>query len=79
MSFISYGGTIHMAKQSRFEKNVIMTLSIVTNIFIIAGVSRHWSKYHDHTQLAAPLEEAAKIQEETTYDTGCQSPYQIFN
>ena len=48
-------------KQSRFEKNVIMTLSIVTNLFIIAGVSRHWSKYHDHTQLAAPLEEAAEV------------------
>ena len=79
MSFISYGGTIHMAKQSRFEKNVIMTLSIVTNIFIIAGVSRHWSKYHDHTQLAAPLEEAAKIQEETTYGTGCTQAYQDFN
>ena len=66
-------------KQSRFEKNVIMTLSIVTNIFIIAGVSRHWSKYHDHTQLAAPQQEAAEIQEETTYDTGCQSPYQNTN
>ena len=64
-----------MKKQSRFEKNVIMTLSIVTNVFIIAGVSRHWSKYHDHTQLAAPLEEAAKIQEETTHDTGCQEAY----
>ena len=66
-------------KQSRFEKNVIMTLSIVTNIFIIAGVSRHWSKYHDHTQLAAPQQEAAQIQEETKNDTGCQSPYQVFN
>jgi len=65
-------------KQSRFEKNVILTLSIVTNIFIIAGVSRHWS-YYDHTQLAAPQQEAAQIQEETTNDTGCQSPYQIFN
>ena len=75
MFFISYGGTIHMAKQSRFEKNVIITLSVITNLFIIAGVSRHWSKYQDHTQLAAPLEKAAEIQEETTNDTGCQSPY----
>ena len=66
-------------KQSRFEKNVILTLSIITNIFIIAGVSRHWSKYHDHTKLAAPQQEAAKIQEETKNDTGCQSPYQVFN
>jgi hypothetical protein len=66
-------------KQSRFEKNVILTLSVITNLFIIAGVSRHWSKYHDHTQLAAPQQEAAEIQEEATHDTGCQSPYQIFN
>ena len=65
-----------MKKQSRFEKNVIMTLSIVTNVFIIAGVSRHWSKYHDHTQLAAPQQEAAQVQEKATNDTGCQSPYQ---
>ena len=68
-----------MKKQSRFEKNVIMTLSIVTNVFIIAVVSRHWSKYHDHTQLAAPQQEAAQIQEKTTHDTGCQSPYQNVN
>ena len=65
---------IHMAKQSRFEKNVILYLSVVTNLFIIAGVTRHWIRY-DNTKLAAPLEEAAQIQEETTYDTGCQSPY----
>ena len=66
------------SKQSRFEKNVILTLSVITNIFIIAGVSRHWS-YYDDTQLAAPQQEATQIQEETTNDTGCQSPYEIFN
>ena len=65
-----------MSKQSRFEKNVIITLSVITNLFIIAGVSRHWSKYHDHTQLAAPQQEAAEIQEKTQNDTGCKSPYQ---
>ena len=64
-----------MSKQSRFEKNVIITLSVITNLFIIAGVSRHWN-YHDNTKLAAPQQEATKIQEEATYDTGCQSPYQ---
>ena len=68
-----------MKKQSRFEKNVIMTLSIVTNVFIIAGVSRHWSKYHDHTQLAAPQQEATQIQEKGTYGTGCQKTYQDAN
>ena len=63
------------AKQSRFEKNVILTLSVITNLFIIAGVSRHWN-YHDNTKLAAPQQEATEIQEKTTYDTGCPSPYQ---
>ena len=64
-----------MSKQSRFEKNVIITLSVITNLFIIAGVTRHWS-YYDNTKLAAPQQEATQIQEETTNDTGCQSPYQ---
>ena len=68
-----------MSKQSRFEKNVIMTLSIVTNIFIIAGVSRHWRKYHDHTELATPQQQATKIQEEASYGTGCQETYQNVN
>ena len=69
---------IHMAKQSRFEKNVILTLSIITNLFIIAGVSRHWN-YHDNTQLAETQQEATQIQEETTYGTGCQGSYQNAN
>ena len=63
-----------MAKQSRFEKNVILALSVITNIFIIAGVTRHWS-YYDNSKLAAPQQETAQIQKETTNDTGCQSPY----
>ena len=65
-------------KQSRFEKNVIMTLSIVTNIFIIAGVTRHWS-YYDNTKLATPQQEATQIQEKGTYGTGCQKTYQDAN
>ena len=68
-----------MKKQSRFEKNVIMTLSIVTNVFIIAGVSRHWSKYHDHTQLAAPQQEVTQIQEKCTHGARCQEAYQNAN
>jgi len=64
-----------MSKQSRFEKNVIITLSVITNLFIIAGVSRHWSKYHDHTQLAAPQQEATQVQEKSTHDTSCQEAY----
>jgi len=65
-------------KQSRFEKNVIMTLSIVTNIFIIAGVTRHWS-YYDNTKLATPQQQATQIQEKATHGTGCQKTYQDAN
>ena len=64
-----------MSKQSRFEKNVILTLSVITNLFIIAGVSRHWN-YHDNAKLAAPQQKAAQIQEKAQNDTGCESPYQ---
>ena len=67
-----------MSKQSRFEKNAIITLSVITNLFIIAGVSRHWN-YHDNTQLAETQQEATQIQEETTYGTGCQGSYQNAN
>ena len=66
-------------KQSRFEKNVIMTLSIVTNIFIIAGVSRHWIRYDNNTELAEALQEVAQAQKETTHGTGCPQAYQNAN
>ena len=59
-------------------KKYIKLLTVITNLFIIAGVTRHWIRY-DNTELAAPQQEATQIQEETTHDTGCQSPYQIFN
>ena len=54
---------------------VVIALTVVTNCFIIAGVTRHWIRY-DNTKLAAPQQEAAQIQEKGTHDTGCQSPYQ---
>jgi len=56
-------------------KKFVRILTIVTNFFIIAGVTRHWIRY-DNTQLAAPQQKAAEIQEKTENDTGCQSPYQ---
>ncbi len=59
-------------------KKFVRILTIVTNFFIIAGVTRHWIRY-DNTQLAAPQQEAAQVQEKTTHDTGCQSPYQNTN
>ena len=56
-------------------KKFVRILTIVTNFFIIAGVTRHWIRY-DNPQLAAPQQKAAEIQEKTENDTGCQSPYQ---
>ena len=56
-------------------KKFVRILTIVTNFFIIAGVTRHWIR-NDNTQLAAPQQEAAQIQKESTYDTGCKNPYQ---
>ena len=68
-----------MSKQSRFEKNVILTLSVITNIFIIAGVSRHWNYHDNNTELAEALQQTAKIQEKASYGTGCQETYQNAN
>jgi uncharacterized protein YxeA len=59
-------------------KKFVRILTIVTNFFIIAGVTRHWIRY-DNTQLAAPQQEATQVQEKTQNDTGCQSPYQNTN
>ena len=56
-------------------KKFVRILTIVTNFFIIAGVTRHWIRY-DNTKLAEPQQEATQIQEKSTNDTGCQSPYQ---
>ena len=63
------------SKQSRFEKNVIITLSVITNLIIIAGVSRHWNNHDNNTELAEALQKTAEIQEKTKNDTGCKSPY----
>ena len=68
-----------MSKQSRFEKNVIITLSVITNLFIIAGVSRHWNYHDNNTELAEALQQTAKVQEKGTYGTGCQKTYQDAN
>ena len=65
-------------KQKLFELRVIAVLTLITNLFIIAGVTRHWN-YGNNTELAETQQETAQIQEETENDTGCPSPYQIFN
>ena len=62
-------------------------LTVVTNCFIISGVIHHWKpkarpiyKYtNEYTQLAEAQQQIAKIQEETTYGTGCSQAYQNIN
>tara|TARA_B100000941_G_scaffold52548_1_gene33733 strand:+ start:327 stop:590 length:264 start_codon:yes stop_codon:yes gene_type:complete len=56
-------------------RTIILFTYFTTNIFIISGVIRHWN-YDNNTKLAEAQQEATKIQEKTTHDTGCQSPYQ---
>ena len=57
-------------KQTRFELRVIAVLTLITNLFIIAGVSRHWN-YGNNTQLAETQQETAQAKEKTTHGTGC--------
>ena len=59
-------------------KKFVRILTIVTNFFIIAGVTRHWIRY-DNTKLAAPQQEAAQIQEKGTHGAICQEAYQNAN
>ena len=61
-------------KQKVFELRVIAVLTLITNLFIIAGVTRHWN-YDNNTELAETQQEAAEIQEKTKNGTGCPSPY----
>ena len=59
-------------------KKYIRLLTVITNCFIIAGVTRHWIRY-DNTELAAPQQQATQIQEKATNGTGCQKTYQDAN
>ena len=40
-------------------KKYIKLLTVITNCFIIAGVTRHWIRY-DNTKLAAPQQKPPK-------------------
>jgi len=62
-------------KQKVFELRVIAVLTLITNLFIIAGVTRHWNYDNNNTELAEALQKTAQVQEETTHGTGCPSPY----
>ena len=59
-------------------KKYIRLLTVITNCFIIAGVTRHWIRY-DNTELAAPQQQAAQIQKETTHGASCEKAYQDAN
>ena len=59
-------------------KKYIRLLTVITNCFIIAGVTRHWIRY-DNTELAAPQQQATQIQEKATNGTGCKEAYQNAN
>ena len=65
-------------KQTVFELRVIAVLTLITNLFIIAGVTRHWN-YDNNTELAEALQEVAQAQKETTHGTGCPQAYQNAN
>ena len=65
-------------KQKQFELRVIAVLTLITNLFIIAGVTRHWN-YGNNTELAETQQETAQIQEKTTHGTSCKEAYQDAN
>ena len=72
---------ILMAKKRKLYpyEAVVIALTMITNCFIIAGVSRHWN-YHDNpTELAETQQQATQIQEEASYGTSCTQAYQNFN
>ena len=52
-------------------RTFIFITYLITNCFIISGVIRHWNN-GNNTKLAAPQQEAAQIQKETTDYTSCK-------
>ena len=59
-------------------RTIILFTYLITNIFIISGVIRHWN-YDNNTELAETQQQATQVQEEATYDTGCSQTYQNTN
>ena len=60
-------------------KKYIRLLTVITNCFIIAGVTRHWNYHDNNTELAEALQQTAQVQEKASYGTGCQKTYQDAN
>ena len=56
-------------------EGTVIALTVVTNFFIIAGVSRHWSYHDNNTKLAEAQQEAAQVQEKASHDTSCKEAY----
>ena len=59
-------------------RTIILFTYLITNIFIISGVIRHWN-YDNNTELAETQQQATQVQEEASYDTGCSQTYQNTN
>ena len=70
-------GSFSDEKTKEVDNQVIIVRSfiffsyLITNCFIISGVIRHWNN-GNNTKLAAPQQEAAQIQKETTDYTSCK-------
>ena len=70
-------GSFSDEKTKEVDNQVVMVRSLIflsyliTNCFIISGVIRHWNN-GNNTKLAAPQQEAAQIQKETTDYTSCK-------
>ena len=59
-------------------RTIILLTYLITNAFIISGVIRHWN-YDNNTELAETQQQATKVQEKASYDTGCSQTYQNTN
>ena len=59
-------------------RTIILFTYLITNVFIISGVIRHWN-YDNNTKLPETQQETAQIQEKATYGTGCKEAYQNVN
>jgi len=55
-------------------KQFVRILTIVTNLFIIGGVSRHWN--NASTQLPTPQQESTEAYQKATSSTGSQETCQ---
>ena len=59
-------------------RTIILFTYLITNVFIISGVIRHWN-YDTNPELAETHQQATQIQEKTTHGTSCKETYQDAN